>query len=105
MHGLSLGGVPFCLGTAVGLLESLREAQMISHSFRLPFHISHGEEDYGVPFSGSQHLYDNCQTPDEKKLLNIVPGGYHGMFSQVDAKDILAHEIEWIQERSKNMKR
>ena len=39
MHGLSTGGVPFCLGTAVGLLLSLKEAQHISNSFRLPFHI------------------------------------------------------------------
>jgi len=97
-HGLWRGGVPFCLGTAVGLLASLKEAQRISHSFRLPFHISHGDQDYGVPLSGSQHLYNNSKTPVEKKSLNIVVGGYHGMFSQPDAKDILGHEIRWILE-------
>lgn len=98
MHGLSRGGVPFCLGTAVGLLTSLLEARRISHSFQLPFHINHGDEDYGVPLSGSQHLYDNCQTPALKKSLNVVVGGYHAMLSQTDAKDILDHEIQWIQE-------
>jgi len=99
MHDLSRGGVPFCLGTAVGLLAGLQEAQKISHSFQLPFHVSHGDEDYGVQLSGSQHLYDKCQTPAAKKSLNIVSGGYHGMFSQTDAKDIMDHEIQWIQER------
>ena len=99
MHDLARGGVPFCLGTAVGLLKSLKEAQRISKKFNLPFHISHGDEDYGVPLSGSQHLYDVSLTPNDKKSLNVVAGGYHGLFSQEDAKDILDHEIQWIQER------
>jgi len=101
MHGLSQGGVPFCLGTAVGLLTSLQEAQEISRSFKLPFHVNHGDEDHGVTLSGSQHLYDNCQTPGEKKSLNIVAGGYHGLFSQTDAKDIIDHEIQWIKDMMK----
>lgn len=98
MHGLSVGGKPFCLGTAVGLLVSLREAQRISHSFRLPFHISHGDEDHGVTLSGSQHLYKHSETPEAEKSLHVVAGGYHGMFSQEDARDILDHEIQWIQD-------
>mmetsp|Transcript_36906 Transcript_36906/g.79683 ORF Transcript_36906/g.79683 Transcript_36906/m.79683 type:complete len:354 (-) Transcript_36906:332-1393(-) len=98
-HGLSRGGVPFCLGTAVGLLTSLQEAQRVSHLFRLPFHVSHGDQDHGVMLSGSQHLYNNSQTPATKKSLNVVIGGYHGLFSQTDAKDILDHEIKWIEER------
>ncbi|KAL9187299.1 hypothetical protein ACHAXT_001402 [Thalassiosira profunda] len=98
MHGLSRGGEPFCLVTAVGLLASLQEAQKVCHEFDLPFHISHGDCDYGVPLSGSQHLYDNCKTPDEKKLLNIIKGGYHAFFSRPDAADILDHEIRWIEQ-------
>lgn len=101
MHGLSRGGQPFCLGTALGCLLALKEGQELSHSFRLPFHISHGDEDHGVLLSGSQHLYDNCQTPDGKKSLNVIAGGYHGMFSQTDGKDILAHEIQWMKEMMK----
>lgn len=99
MRGLSRGGEAFCLGTAVGLLTSLQEAQKISHTFQLPFHINHGDKDYGVTLSGSQHLYENSETPASKKSLNVVSDGYHGMFSQVDAKNILDHEIQWIQER------
>jgi len=99
MHDLARGGVPFCLGTAVGLLTSLKEAQRICKTFQLPFHISHGDKDYGVKLSGSQYLYDQCQTPDSLKSLDIVVDGYHGLFSQEDAKDILQKEIQWLDER------
>ena len=88
---------------AVGLLTSLKEAQKISYEFKLPFHINHGDEDHGVvTLSGSQHLYDKSQTPVEEKYLNIIAGGYHGLLSQPDAKDILDHEIKWIQKRMKD---
>uniref|UniRef100_A0A7S4NHY2 Serine aminopeptidase S33 domain-containing protein n=1 Tax=Odontella aurita TaxID=265563 RepID=A0A7S4NHY2_9STRA len=97
MHGLSRGGVPFCLGTAVGLLSALQEAQQISHEIQLPFHISHGDTDYGVPLSGSQHLMKYSKTPSNQKVLNVIEDGYHGMFSQPDAEEILDHEIAWIQ--------
>ena len=80
MHDLAHGGAPFCLGTALGLLSALKEAQKISYTFTLPFHITHGDKDYGVPISGSQHLYENSQTPPDKKSLNVVVDGYHGLF-------------------------
>jgi len=101
MHGLSRGGVAFCLGTATGLLTSLKEAQKICKSFQLPFHISHGDKDYGVKLSGSQYLYDQCQTPEPLKCLAIVVDGYHGLFSQEDATNILEKEIQWLEERIK----
>ncbi|KAL7546063.1 hypothetical protein ACHAWF_009471, partial [Thalassiosira exigua] len=99
MHGLSRGGVPFCLGTAAGLVAALREAQRICSKIRLPFHINHGDEDHAVPLSGSRHLYENSLTPATHKSLNVVPGGYHDLFSQVEAADIFDHEIKWILER------
>lgn len=104
MHGLSRGGVPFCLGTAVGLLASLREAQAVCQSFRLPFHVNHGDKDYGVPLSGSRRLFDGSHTPAEEKSLNVVANGYHGLFSQTDAEEILDHEIRWIDERIRKHK-
>lgn len=97
MHDLSRGGVSFCLGTAVGLLKSLQQAQIISYDFNVAFHISHGDQDYGIPLSGSQHLMEHCQTPAGDKCLNVIQGGYHGLFSQKDAEDIMNHELEWIQ--------
>ena len=97
MHGLSRGGQP------VGLLTSLQEAQTVAPSFWLPFHINHGDEDHGVPLSGSQHLYESSQTPAEKKSLNVVKGGYHALFLQKDAEDVMDHEIRWILEMVKNV--
>ncbi len=99
-RGLSAGGVPFCLGTAVGLLGALECAQGLFTVFKAAFHINHGSEDAGVPFeNGSQKLYKLCKTPEDQKELKIIPGGYHGLFSQLDAEDLINNEIEWIEKR------
>lgn len=98
-HGLSRGGVPFCLGTAVGLLSALECGQKIFTAFSAPFHINHGSDDYGVPMTGSQQLYKVCKTPASDKELNIIADGYHGLFSQLDAEETMDHELEWIEKR------
>ena len=98
-HGLSRGGVPFCLGTAVGLLSALEVAQSLFTAFSAPFTINHGSDDYGVPMGGSQQLYKLCKTPASQKTLHIIPDGYHGLFSQLDAEDTLGNEIKWIEKR------
>ncbi|VEU34547.1 unnamed protein product [Pseudo-nitzschia multistriata] len=99
IHGLSKGGKPFCLGTAVGLLSALQASQVLIPIFCLPFHINHGSDDYGVPLSGSQSCFTNSKTPDSEKELNIVPGGYHCLFSQLDSKSTMQHEIDWIEKK------
>ena len=103
MHDLSRGGTPLCLGTAVGCLVALIEAQKLSHNFNLPFHINHGSDDYAVPISGSQHLMKHSKTPTELKVLNVVEGGYHALFSELDADDTVNHEITWIQQMIKRI--
>jgi alpha-beta hydrolase superfamily lysophospholipase len=65
----------------------------------VPFHINHGSDDYGVPFTGSQRLFQHSKTPPSDKELNIVPDGYHGLLSQIDAEDTMRREIEWIEKR------
>jgi len=101
IHGLSKGGKPYCLGTAAGLIAALQSAQELFPTFRVPFHINHGSDDYGVPFSGSQQLFKHSITPTSDKELNIVIGGYHGLFSQLDAEETMTHEIEWIEKMIK----
>jgi len=96
-HGLVKGGKPFCLGTAEGLIRAIQSAQELFPSFCQPFHINHGSVDYGVPISGSEQLFKQSKTPPNKKELNIVDDGYHGLFSQLDAKDTFQHEIVWIE--------
>ena len=96
MHDLSRGGVPFCLGTALGCMLSLQDAQKCVPNFKMPFHISHGTSDYGVPISGSQFMFDSSQTPDADKQFNPVEDGYHALYSQLDAEQTMKHEIDWI---------
>jgi alpha-beta hydrolase superfamily lysophospholipase len=97
LNGLSKGGEPFCLGTAVGLINVIESAQELFSTFDVPFHINHGTDDYGVPYRGSEQLLKQSKTPTSDKELNIVDGGYHGLFSQLDAEDTMRHEIEWME--------
>lgn len=97
IYGLTKGGLPFSLGTAVGLISAMQAGQELIPTFRVPFHINHGSDDYGVPLSGSQRLFKHSETPTDDKELNVVPDGYHAMFSQLDAKEIMQHEIDWIE--------
>jgi len=95
-RGLSNGGVPFCLGTAVGLVDALQASNELFSTFRMPFHINHGNEDHGVPISGSQLLMEQSLTPQDKKELNVVEGGYHALLCELDAEKTIQHEIDWI---------
>mmetsp|Transcript_34593 Transcript_34593/g.81549 ORF Transcript_34593/g.81549 Transcript_34593/m.81549 type:complete len:354 (-) Transcript_34593:28-1089(-) len=97
LHGLKKGGEPFCLGTAVGLVSAIETAQAIIPTFNVPFHINHGSDDYGVPLRGSQQCFKFSKTPRSEKELNIIPDGYHGLFSQLDSEETLQHEIDWIE--------
>lgn len=99
VKGLSLSGVPFCLGTAAGLVDALETAQALMKDYAVPFHINHGSDDWGVPVTGSQRLFELCQTPESDKELNIVEGGYHCLMSELDAPAILQHEIDWMERR------
>lgn len=101
-HGLSKGGVPFCLGTASELLSAMEAARLLIPTFSVPFHINHGSDDYGVPLGGSQFCFKNSKTPTDKRELNIVADGYHGLFSQLDAKETMQHEIDWIEKTINN---
>ncbi|CAB9527221.1 Monoglyceride lipase [Seminavis robusta] len=103
--GLSLAGVPFCLGTALGLLEAIEtvQAQAIP-GFTIPFSINHGTEDYGVPISGSEYMMDKADTPAEDKALNKIEGAYHNLYTSEDAKDRMNLEMKWIKEQIEKQK-
>ena len=97
MHGLSQGGVPFCLGTALGLLLALRTVQKIIPDLTVPFHSNHGTEDHGVPVSGSEFLVAESKTPKDCQHFNKIEGGYHGLMSEPDAAKYVASEISFIE--------
>ncbi|MGK3738894.1 MAG: alpha-beta hydrolase superfamily lysophospholipase, partial [Bacillariaceae sp.] len=89
----------------VGLVSALENAKEIIPSFRAPFHINHGSDDYGVPLSGSQRLLKQSETPADEKELNVIADGYHGLLSQLDAEETMKHEIEWIEKVLNKKKR
>jgi len=103
-YGLSNNGVAFCLGTATGLVNAIEAGQALIPNFSVPFHINHGSDDFGVLLSGSQELFDLSKTPASEKQLNIVAGGYHALYAQLDAVDTMNHEIEWIEKMIKAKK-
>ena len=97
MRGLSQGGVPFCLGTALGLLLALQSVQTdVIPGVQVPFHINHGTEDHGVPITGSEFMVATAQTPKEDQVFNKIEGGYHGLFSELKAPEYLDSEVQFI---------
>lgn len=98
-YGLSRGGKPFCLGTAVGLLKALEAVREIIPGLTVPFCINHGDEDLGVPLAGSEYMMMHAKTDKKDKTLNVVKGGYHDLYSGADAKELMSEQIEWILSR------
>jgi len=96
---LSKSGEAFSLGTATGLVRALEASQTLMPTFFVPFHINHGTDDFGVPISGSQELMEKSQTPEADKELNVVEGGYHALFGELEAATTMKHEIDWIEKR------
>jgi len=98
--GLSKGGKPFCLGTALGLLTALESVRAdIIPGFTAPFSINHGTKDYAVLMEGSEFMMEHAKTPKEDAVLNKIPDGYHDMYSELNAEEILDLEIKWIQQQ------
>lgn len=98
--GLSLGGAKFSLGTALGLLEALESVrEEVIPGFKVPFSINHGTADESVLIEGSIFMMENSATPDEDKILNKIEGGYHDLYSEVDAEKTMMLELNWIKEQ------
>lgn len=98
--GLSLGGTPFSLGTALGLLTGLEAAQAEAiPGFKVPFSINHGDKDESVLMDGSIFMMEKSDTPAEDKVLNKIEGGYHDVYSEKEAEQSMMLEIKWINEQ------
>lgn len=99
MYGLTYGGYPFCLGTAVALLVALQEARekAIPGLDCKSLLVHHGTSDYGVKIEGSDYLMEHCNTQD-KKLVK-VEDGYHDLFSGDDAEERVQEQLEWMEKR------
>lgn len=98
MRGLSTGGVKFCLGTALGMLLAMQSVQEdVIPAIQIPFHVNHGTDDHGVRISGSEFLVEKALTPKEDQVFNRVEGGYHGLFSELEAPSFLESELNFIE--------
>lgn len=95
-------GRPFRLGTAVSMISALEE--VITNSipgFRSPFCIVHGDEDEGVPLSGSQYFYQHVDTPEAQKELHVIATAYHGLLADPKAEEAIAHLSKFVDARVK----
>jgi len=97
MYGLSNSGRPFCLATATGCLEAVETLQAkVIPGFNVPFSINHGDCDYSIKLSGSEFMMQHSETKEGDKVLNVIQGGYHDLYSGLDAEEIESKQIEWI---------
>merc|ERR1712013_947010 len=79
---LSAGSVPFCLGTAVGLLDALEAVQKdVIPSLEVPYSVCHGMMDYGVKVEGTEYLVKHVLTKEKDKHVNFVDGAMHDLLS------------------------
>ena len=94
---LSAGGSPFCLGTALGLVNALENVREVAiPGLSVPFHVSHGTHDYGVPVTGTEYLLEHSTTPEDKRGVNIIEGAYHDLLSDDAREEIVASIIDWM---------
>jgi acylglycerol lipase len=100
--GIDGGGLPFRLGTALNLvlaLEAVRKNAI--PGLTIPFCIVHGTEDAGVPIDGSRFMMKEAATPEDKKELHELEGGYHDVFSDPLAEVAMDHWIKFVETRMK----
>ena len=98
--GLTHGGKPFCLGTALGLLTALETVrEEVIPGLKIPFSINHGTHDEAVLIEGSEFLWDRSDSPADDKAFNKIEGGFHDLYSELEAEKTLGLEIKWIKEQ------
>lgn len=98
--GLSGGGKPYMLGTAVGLLtalESVREEAI--PGLKVPFCVSHGTDDFSVPIAGMDFLLEHSMTPEEDRAVRKVEGGYHDLLAESSREETAMFFINWMNRR------
>jgi alpha-beta hydrolase superfamily lysophospholipase len=98
-------GIPFRLGTAVNMLLALEDIKSNCISgYNKPFCIIHGDEDVGVPITGSKLLFEKCSTPGDQKELHVIEGAYHGLMADPKAEEAIGHLVKFVETRTKAFK-
>jgi acylglycerol lipase len=95
-------GRTFRLGTAVSMLLCLDE--ITTHSipgYKFPFCIVHGDEDMGIPLSGTHYFYQNVDTLEKEKEVHVIPTAYHGLLADPKAEVAIDHLTKFVDGRVK----
>ena len=97
---LKIGGKPFRLATAVGMLDAmelLREE--IIPNLTVPFCVMHGEQDIAVPISGTEFLLEKAKTPKTDQAQERYPDAYHDLMNDPVAEKVMDFMIEFVNKR------
>jgi alpha-beta hydrolase superfamily lysophospholipase len=71
--------------------------QSTAERLSVPLLILHGSDDRMVPPDGSREFIAKVRHPDRQ--LKEYPGGYHGLFADLNANEVLADLHQWISAR------
>ena len=93
-------GLPFRLGTAVQLIRATEDVrETIIPKLTTPYIVIHGTEDYSVPISGSEFLYNNSLTSSDNKKFVKIDQAYHDLLADPAAEICMENILTWINQR------
>lgn len=93
-------GLPFRLGTAVELLRATEDVrEIIIPQLTTPYMILHGTEDFSVPISGSEFLFENSLTSADQKEFIRIDAAYHDLLADPAAEIVMGNVMNWINRR------
>jgi alpha-beta hydrolase superfamily lysophospholipase len=73
---------------------AISRVQAAAGSLALPLLILHGSADRMVPPDGSREFFGKVRHPDRE--FREYPGGYHGLFADLNADEVLGDLERWI---------
>eukprot|EP00540_Astrosyne_radiata_P017597 CAMPEP_0116831678 /NCGR_PEP_ID=MMETSP0418-20121206/5474_1 /TAXON_ID=1158023 /ORGANISM="Astrosyne radiata, Strain 13vi08-1A" /LENGTH=352 /DNA_ID=CAMNT_0004460963 /DNA_START=107 /DNA_END=1165 /DNA_ORIENTATION=- len=98
--GLDASGSPFCLQTAVNLLEALENVREVTiPALNTPFCVMHGTSDYGVPMEGTKYLEEHAKTPENERDVWYPEGAYHDLLGDPVAEQVIARLAAFFDKR------
>jgi alpha-beta hydrolase superfamily lysophospholipase len=74
---------------------AIARVQAAAERVSLPLLILHGSADRMVPPDGSREFIAKVRHPDQQ--LKEYPGGYHGLFADFNANEVLDDVEQWIE--------
>jgi alpha-beta hydrolase superfamily lysophospholipase len=76
---------------------AIARVQSSAERLSVPLLILHGSADRMVPPDGSREFIAKVRHPDHQ--LKEYPGGYHGLFADLNANEVLGDLHQWISAR------